>query len=85
MMFYNKDMFAAAGVPEPKPGWTTAEFLDAAKKLTTGGKYAIAPNPNDLAIESEVLALTAGVCSPRKASSTSATPSSRVACSGSPT
>jgi multiple sugar transport system substrate-binding protein len=38
MMFYNKDMFAAAGLPEPKPGWTTAEFLDAAKKLTTGGK-----------------------------------------------
>ena len=60
MMFYNKDMFAAAGVPEPKPGWTTAEFLDAAKKLTTGGKYAIAPNPNDLAIESQVLALNGG-------------------------
>jgi len=60
MMFYNKDMFAAAGVPEPKPGWTTAEFLEAAKKLTTGGKYAIAANSGDLAIESQVLAFNGG-------------------------
>ncbi len=60
MMFYNKDMFAAAGVPEPKAGWTSDEFLDAAKKLTTGGKFAIAPNPGDLAIESQVLAFNGG-------------------------
>ena len=60
MMFYNKDMFAAAGLPQPKPGWTTAEFLEAAKKLTTGGKYGIAANPNDLAIESQVLAFNGG-------------------------
>jgi ABC-type glycerol-3-phosphate transport system substrate-binding protein len=60
MMFYNKDMFAAAGVAEPKAGWSTAEFLDAAKKLTTGGKYAIAPNPGDLAIEAQVLAFNGG-------------------------
>lgn len=60
MMFYNKDMFAAAGVAEPKAGWTIVEFLDTAKKLTTGGKFAIAPNPGDLAIESQVLAFNGG-------------------------
>lgn len=33
---YNKDLFDAAGVPYPKAGWTEAEFLNAAKKLTQG-------------------------------------------------
>lgn len=60
MMFYNKDMFAAAGVPEPKVGWTADEFLAAAKKLTSGGKFAIAPNPGDLPIQSQVLAFNGG-------------------------
>ena len=31
---YNKTMFKAAGVPLPKVGWTWADVLDAAKKLT---------------------------------------------------
>lgn len=34
VFYYNKTMFAAAGVPEPKAGWTWAEMVDAAKKLT---------------------------------------------------
>ena len=34
LMFLNKDMFAAAGVPLPKPTWTMDEFRDIAKKLT---------------------------------------------------
>ena len=31
-MYYNKDMFAEAGVPEPENGWTVAEFEDAARR-----------------------------------------------------
>jgi len=38
VIYYNKDMLTKAGVPLPKPGWTTDEFLTDAKKLTTGGK-----------------------------------------------
>ncbi len=34
VVFYNKDMFDAAGIPYPKKSWTWAEFLDAAQKLT---------------------------------------------------
>jgi len=34
VLYYNKDMFKAANVPEPKEGWTWSDFLDAAKKLT---------------------------------------------------
>ncbi len=34
VVFYNKDMFTAAGVPFPTSTWTYAQFLDAAQKLT---------------------------------------------------
>lgn len=33
---YNKDLFDAAGVPYPQPGWTMTEFLDTAVALTNG-------------------------------------------------
>src|SRR5699024_6792909 len=33
-MFYNKDMFKAAGVPDPKDGWTIQQFVDAAQQIT---------------------------------------------------
>lgn len=33
-VFYNKDLFDAAGVSYPAEGWTQADFLDAAQKLT---------------------------------------------------
>lgn len=45
MIYYNKDMFAKAGATVPKPGWTTDDFLAAAKKLTTNGKYGFAAFP----------------------------------------
>ena len=35
-IIYNVDMFEAAGVPLPKPGWTWEEFRAAAAKLTSG-------------------------------------------------
>lgn len=35
VLYYNKALFAAAGVPEPEVGWTTDDFLAAAKATTT--------------------------------------------------
>lgn len=49
VLYYNKDAFAQAGVPEPKQGWTTAEFEDAAKKITAAtGKPAFGQSFSDL-------------------------------------
>jgi multiple sugar transport system substrate-binding protein len=39
VMFYNKDAFKAAGLKEPRIGWTTDEFLADAKALTKAPKY----------------------------------------------
>lgn len=42
IMYYNKDAFAAAGVPEPENGWSIDEFEEAAESLTTDGMYGFA-------------------------------------------
>ncbi len=34
VMFYNKRLFDQAGVPYPRDGWTWADFLDTARRLT---------------------------------------------------
>ncbi len=34
VVYYNTDLFAAAGIPEPSNGWTWDEFTAAAEKLT---------------------------------------------------
>jgi multiple sugar transport system substrate-binding protein len=39
-LYYNKKMFADAGIPNPPTTWD--ELVADAKKLTTGGKYGIA-------------------------------------------
>jgi len=39
VIFYNKTAFAAAGLPEPKIGWTQDDFMTAAKALTKGSFY----------------------------------------------
>jgi multiple sugar transport system substrate-binding protein len=39
VVFYNKDAFKAAGLKEPKQGWTQEEFLADAKALTKAPKY----------------------------------------------
>jgi ABC-type glycerol-3-phosphate transport system substrate-binding protein len=39
IIYYNADMFAKDGVEPPKDGWTTADFLAAAKKLTHDQQY----------------------------------------------
>lgn len=58
VIFYNRDAFAAAGVAEPKPGWTMDEFKAAAKKLTTAGKTGLVTSPGDLGVTSWVRTLT---------------------------
>lgn len=37
MMYYNKNMFDHAGLDYPEPGWTFADFENAAKALTISG------------------------------------------------
>lgn len=37
-LVYNKKLFAAAGVPAPKPGWTWDDFVTTSKALTDPGK-----------------------------------------------
>lgn len=39
VMYYNKRLFDEAGVPYPQPGWTYADFLNKAKRLTGGDRY----------------------------------------------
>ncbi|NIK57250.1 ABC transporter substrate-binding protein [Kribbella shirazensis] len=58
VIFYNKDLFKAAGVPDPKPGWTMDEFKAAAKKLTTGGRTGLVTTPGDLGVASWVRTMT---------------------------
>jgi multiple sugar transport system substrate-binding protein len=42
LVYYNKKLFAAAGVKAPALDWTTADFLAAAKKTTRNGVYGFA-------------------------------------------
>lgn len=42
IMYYNKTAFTQAGLPLPRNGWAIAEWLAAAKKLTSGQKYGFA-------------------------------------------
>ena len=37
VLFYNKNHFLEAGIPEPKRGWTWNDLLDSARKLTRQG------------------------------------------------
>jgi multiple sugar transport system substrate-binding protein len=48
IVYYNRDAFTKAGVPEPKPGWTVEDFKKAATTLTTGGQYGFATASADL-------------------------------------
>ncbi|WP_168203793.1 ABC transporter substrate-binding protein [Humibacter ginsenosidimutans] len=49
ILYYNKDAFAKAGLAEPKPGWTVADFEADAKKITEAtGKPAFGQSFSDL-------------------------------------
>jgi len=57
VMYYNKDLFAKAGVAEPKNGWTIDEFEADAKKITAAtGKPAFGQSFSDLHMFSLLLA-----------------------------
>ncbi|MFF4761120.1 ABC transporter substrate-binding protein [Streptomyces sp. NPDC001292] len=56
LMYYNKDAFAKARLPEPKSGWTVVDFEKAAKSLTKNGKTGFALSFSDL--HSLTMALT---------------------------
>jgi multiple sugar transport system substrate-binding protein len=60
MLFYNKDLFAANGVAEPKPGWSVADFEAAGEKLKAAGSYLFAPTVEDLFLEPQLLAYNGG-------------------------
>jgi multiple sugar transport system substrate-binding protein len=45
-LFYNKDMFSAAGISEPTASWTWQDLADAAKKLTKAGVYGLMTPPD---------------------------------------
>src|SRR6185503_18075255 len=42
VLYYNHDLFTQAGLPLPRPGWTEAEFMAAAKTLTRDGRFGFA-------------------------------------------
>jgi len=41
VVYYNADLFEAAGLPLPEPGWTWADFLASAQQLTGDGRYGL--------------------------------------------
>lgn len=45
VVYYNKDLFAKAGVDPPKSGWTWADMVDAARKLTKGDVHGLGVDP----------------------------------------
>lgn len=50
VIYYNQDMFDAAGLKTPEIGWTVDDFTKAAKALTKDGKYGFAVDPTNYAI-----------------------------------
>ncbi|MCM0675536.1 sugar ABC transporter substrate-binding protein [Micromonospora phytophila] len=46
VVYYNADLFRAAGVPLPKAGWTWTDFLSAARALTGDGRYGVGVQPS---------------------------------------
>lgn len=56
-LFYNKDLFAEAGLDEPQPGWSIDDFEAAAKAITDKtGKPAFGQSFSDLHMFSQLLA-----------------------------
>ncbi|MER7459845.1 sugar ABC transporter substrate-binding protein [Micromonospora sp. NPDC126480] len=46
VVYWNTDLFRAAGVPAPAAGWTWDDFLAAAKALTRDGRYGLGVEPS---------------------------------------
>ncbi|WP_285727179.1 ABC transporter substrate-binding protein [Psychromicrobium xiongbiense] len=60
VVYYNPEMFKAAGVPEPTAGWAMKDFLTAAKSLTGNGKFGLALGAEDIEMLSLALNSTGG-------------------------
>jgi ABC-type glycerol-3-phosphate transport system substrate-binding protein len=58
ILYYNRDLFKAANVAEPKPGWTLADFTAAATALTTGSQVGFSTASIDQEYLSWVLNLS---------------------------
>ncbi|HEX5996120.1 MAG TPA: sugar ABC transporter substrate-binding protein [Jiangellales bacterium] len=50
VVYYNADLFAAAGVPPPRAGWDWDDFLSAARSLTGDGRYGVGVEPSVIRI-----------------------------------
>jgi multiple sugar transport system substrate-binding protein len=48
VIYYNTDLFKAAGVPAPSPDWTWADFEATAQKLTKHNQYGFAWTGNEI-------------------------------------
>jgi multiple sugar transport system substrate-binding protein len=46
VVYYNADLFRAAGVPLPRAGWTWDDFLTAARTLTGENRYGVGVEPS---------------------------------------
>lgn len=46
VVFYNRTLFESQGVALPHDGWSFAEFVDAARKLSGDGRYGVAIEPS---------------------------------------
>ncbi|AJY45910.1 ABC transporter substrate-binding protein [Martelella endophytica] len=55
MIYYNKDMFEAAGADLPEPGWTWDQFVEAAKKMTSGDNYGAGVFPQNYSVMAAAL------------------------------
>ena len=55
VVYYNRDMFAKAGVPAPKAGWTWDDMVDVAKKLTKDNDNDGKVDQHGLGIDPELI------------------------------
>jgi multiple sugar transport system substrate-binding protein len=46
VVYFNRDLFAAAGISEPTEGWTWQDMTDAAAALTDGEIYGLGVDPS---------------------------------------
>jgi multiple sugar transport system substrate-binding protein len=46
VVYFNRDLFAAAGIPEPQPGWTWSDMRAAARAITGGDTFGIGVEPS---------------------------------------
>ena len=55
-LYYNKDLFDAAGVPYPDDTWTYETLLDAAKELTGDGQFGFSSNSAHTQLDAAIYA-----------------------------